>query len=130
VKAIENELRSLDQTMKEANEELRGGHLSGSIDTNYLAAHRRFILSAERKGVQLMQRIALASRTVDAAREKVVEATKQTKIIEKLRERRLIEWKQGLKRKEFAELDEAGMRIANLPEAEAFQEGMDIGVES
>jgi flagellar protein FliJ len=128
-KALEDELRMLHQTIKEANVELLGGHLSGSIDTNYLAAHRRFILSAERKGVQLMQRIALARRNLDIAREKLVEATKRTKIIEKLRERRLAEWKQGIKRKEFAELDEAGMRIANSLDAQAVLEGMDVGGE-
>lgn len=125
VKALEDELRNLNQTMKEANEELRGGHLSGSIDMTYLASHRRFILSAERKGLQLMQRIALAHRNLDVARAKLVEATKQTKIIEKLRERRLAEWKIGVRRKEFAELDEAGMRIANNPDAQAVLE--DVG---
>ncbi len=112
MQALQEELRALDESIKQANEDMRQGHMTGAIDTNYLAAHRRFIMSAQRKGMTLMQRIALAQREVNERRAAVVEAAKQFKVLEKLREHQWEGFRMEYARKEFAELDEIGTQIA------------------
>jgi flagellar protein FliJ len=109
---LQDELRALDESIKQANEDARRGHMTGAIDTTYLAAHRRFIMSAQRKGMTLVQRIALAQREVNERRARVVEAAKQFKVLEKLRERQWDAFRAEHARKEFAELDEIGTQIA------------------
>jgi flagellar export protein FliJ len=112
VTGLEQELRALDELVRQADDDLRQGHLTGHVDPTYLAAHRRFILSAQRKGMLLMQRIALAQRQAAQRRQALVQASQQTKILEKLRERQLEDWSQLQQRREFAMLDEAGTQIA------------------
>ncbi|MGA2498503.1 MAG: flagellar export protein FliJ [Tepidisphaeraceae bacterium] len=109
---LQDELRTLNDAVRQANEDIRAGHMTGAIDMNFLAAHRRFIMSAQRKGLTLMQRIALAQREVTERRATVVEAAKQTKVLEKLREHQWEAFRVEHARKEFAELDEIGTQIA------------------
>ncbi|MFI5377762.1 MAG: flagellar export protein FliJ [Tepidisphaerales bacterium] len=110
---LQDELRALERAIKQANEDVRQGHMTGTVDTTYLAAHRRFIMSAQRKGITLVQRIALAQREVNERRARVVEAAKQFKVLEKLREHQWKAFRAEHARKEFAELDEIGTQIAH-----------------
>lgn len=109
--SIQSELQSLDQSLQHATNELRDKHLIGRIDLNYLAAHRRFVGSVQRKAMGLIQRLALAQRRVDEARGALAEAAKQRKIIEKLREKQESRWRSELSRKETAETDEVAMQM-------------------
>ena len=109
---LEDELKQLDRSNQAALEELRRDHLVGVIDLEYLAAHRRFTAAAGRKAVVLAQRIALAQRDIDSARQALAQAAVQRKIIEKLRERHFEAWKTRLARIEAAEIDEIGSQIA------------------
>lgn len=109
---LQDDLRALDDAIRQANQEIRQEHMTGPIDMNYLAAHRRFLMSAQRKGMTLMQRIALAQREVNERRAAVVEAAKQYKVLEKLREHQWEAFRTEYARKDFAELDEIGTQIA------------------
>jgi flagellar FliJ protein len=109
---LQDELRELDELLKQSNEEMRQSHLTGRIEMSWLVAHRRFVMSGQRKAVTLMQRIALAQRAVQEKRQALVEAARETKVLEKLREHQWEAWRAEQARKEFAELDEAGTQIA------------------
>lgn len=113
---LQIELKRLDDALKGASEDLRQNHLTGSIDLSFLTAHRRFLLSMKRQGVGVVQKIAVAQVQVDEARRNLAEAAKQRKVIERLRERHLIRWKEDQARREQAEMDEIGTQIgyANL----------------
>src|SRR5688500_2457517 len=108
---LQNELQSLDQSLQLSTNDLRANHLTGRIDLNYLAAHRRFVASVQRKATGLIQRLALARRRVDEARSALAEVAKQRKIIEKLREKQESRWRSDLARKELAETDEVAMQM-------------------
>jgi flagellar protein FliJ len=108
---LQNDLQSLDQSLQRSTDDLRTNHLTGRIDLNYLAAHRRFVASVQRKATGLIQRLALAQRRVDEARAALAEAARQRKIIEKLREKQESRWRAELNRKELAEADEVAMQM-------------------
>lgn len=118
---LQVELRALNDSVQASTADLRDNHLTGRLDLNFLAAHRRFTLAMTRKGAALVQQIAAVQKRVDVAQAALAEAAKQRKIIEKLREKSLERWKLDLARKEMIETDEIAMQIGyrnHLNEAE------------
>ena len=109
---LKNELSELDQTARTAVADLRDNRLTGHLDLSFLAAHRRFTGSVQRKAVALAQKMAIVQREIDKARADLAEAAKQRKIIEKLRERQLERWQIQQHRQEMEELDDIGMQLA------------------
>jgi flagellar FliJ protein len=109
---IQNALRQLEETVRSTNDDVRQNRLVGRLDMNFIAAHRRFLNGMQRQGLELAQRIVLAQRAVDEARAQLAEAAKQRKIIEKLREKQFMRWRENLARREQAEMDEIGMQLA------------------
>ena len=110
--ALEDQLKRMDESVKQASEDLRRDHLTGSIDLSFLTAHRRFLTSMQRQGMQLVQQIAAAKAHVEDARRQLAEAAKRRKAIDRLRERAFEAWREDLARHEMAELDEIGTQIA------------------
>jgi len=109
---LKNELVELDQVARGAVADLRQNRLTGALDMSFLAAHRRFTGSVQRKAVAIAQKMALVQRQIDEARVSLSEAAKQRKIIEKLRERQLERWQSQQHRQEMDELDDIGMQLA------------------
>ena len=112
MQALKTELADLDQLARTAVSDLRENRLTGNLDLSFLAAHRRFSGSVQRKALALAQKMALVQREIDKARAELSEAAKQRKIIEKLRERQLERWKTAHNRQEAEELDDIGMQLA------------------
>jgi flagellar FliJ protein len=111
VVALETQLREMDRSVQATVTDIRDNRLVGKLDLNFLAGHRRYMVAMQRKAVALAQQIAAAQRKVEDARRLLVEAAKQRKIIEKLRERRQATWAANLAQKETAALDEVGTQI-------------------
>ncbi|HEV8377223.1 MAG TPA: flagellar export protein FliJ [Tepidisphaeraceae bacterium] len=109
---LKNELADLDQTARTAISDLRQNRLTGHLDLTFLAAHRRFTGSIQRKAIAIAQKMALVLRQIDEARAALAEAAKQRKVIEKLRERQLERWQSQQHRQEMEELDDIGMQLA------------------
>lgn len=121
-------LRELDGTMRIATQEMRDTHLTGRLDMSFISAHRRFTFAMQRKALELAQQIAAAQALADKARLALVEATKQRKIIEKLREKQFERWRTDLAMKETAALDEVGMQLAQAQTWHAATvEGEEVG---
>ncbi|HEV8604144.1 MAG TPA: flagellar export protein FliJ [Tepidisphaeraceae bacterium] len=122
---LKNELAELDRVARGATADLRENRLVGRLDMSFLAAHRRFTGSVQRKAIALAQKMALVQRQIDEARSTLSEAAKQRKIIEKLRERQLERWKMQRNRQENEELDDIGMQLAfrQLGESQAAAAG-------
>src|SRR5688500_3772573 len=108
---LQIELRALTDAVQASTADLRDNHLTGRIDLNFLAAHRRFTLAMTRKGAALVQQIAGVQKRLDVAQVALAEAAKQRKIIEKLREKSFERWKADLSRNEMMETDESSMQI-------------------
>ena len=109
---LKNDLADLDRLSRGALADLRENRLIGSLDMSFLAAHRRFTGSVQRKALAIVQKMALVQREIDQARAALAEAAKQRKIIEKLRERQLERWQDQQDRQELDELDDIGMQLA------------------
>src|SRR4051812_46638703 len=79
---LKNELVELDQVARKAVADLRENRLTGHLDMSFLAAHRRFTGSVQRKAIAIAKKMALVQRQIDEARSALAEAAKQRKIIE------------------------------------------------
>jgi flagellar FliJ protein len=117
--ALEVELRSVDDTVRAADRDLRENRLVGTVDLAFLGAHRRFSLAMQRKAVEIAQRMVQAQWEVDEAKQKLIEASRQKRIIEKLREQQLQRWREGQAQRETKELDEISMQLSIRESAEA-----------
>jgi flagellar FliJ protein len=113
LKQLEDQLKALNQTMQETNDDIRLNHLTGRLDISFITAHRRFLMGMQRKAMDLVTAMAKAQREVDTARAALAEAAKQRKVLEKLRETQHDRWKQELSRKEMIAADEAAMQLYN-----------------
>ncbi len=109
--ALEGELRAMDRSVQESTADVRGSHLLGELDLAYLTAHRRYTAAMQRKAVALAQQMIAVKMRLENTRKALVEAAKQRKIIEKLRENRKTRWADDLSRRETAAMDEIGAQI-------------------
>jgi len=112
MQTLQDQLRKLDLAVRQSTADLRRTGLVGRLDMSYLAAHRRFMISMQKQAVTLAQKIALEQRHVDEARLALAEASKQRKIVEKLREKLLQRWLEALNKRELEQTDEIGMQLA------------------
>ena len=108
---LETDLRRMDEAARAATQDLRDNHLIGSISVDYLAAHRRFSLAMQRKALAHAGRMSEVKKKVDAARAALIEAAKDRKAMEKLRDRRLEDWTEDQNRREAAANDEIAQQI-------------------
>ena len=109
---LQNELKALNDALQSGAADMKLNHLSGRLDVNYLAAHRRYTVAMQRKGMTLVQDMARQQKKVDDAQRLHAEAAKERKVIEKLREKQHERWAAEINRKEAAQLDEVGMQMA------------------
>lgn len=110
---MDAELRALDAAVRESEADLRANRLLGRLDLAFLAAHRRYAVAMQRKAMEIAQRMAAVQLQLDRAKQKLAEAAKKRKIIEKLRERQLARWREQLERRDVAEMDEIGMQLGH-----------------
>src|SRR5947207_13142923 len=125
---LKDELQDLDRVARGAIADLRENRLTGQLDMSFLAAHRRFTGSVQRKAMAIVQKMALVQREIDAARAGLSAAAKQRKIIEKRREKQLARCKEQRNRAENEEVDDIGMQLAfrQLGEAQAAAAGGEL----
>jgi flagellar FliJ protein len=100
--------RRYDQMLRTEHQNLRSGPLVGELDMRSLAHHRRYVNSLMRGLVQTLCERATTVQAGEKARAELAEAVKQRKALDKLRGRRLAEWRRGADRQEVVALDEMG----------------------
>ena len=109
---LQNELRAVNETVQTSTTDLRENRLTGRLDLHFLAAHRRFTLATQRKAMNLVQKMALVQRSIDEAQQALLDAMKQRKAIEKLREKHEQRWREQIARKEANLLDEVAIQMS------------------
>src|SRR5437763_11947465 len=105
-------LADLNNSVQSDMNDLRQNRLTGKLEVSYLTGHRRYMLVLQRRATEMVQRMTLLQRQIDAAHAELVEAAKQRKILEKLRDRQKSRWIADHTRRELAELDDMTMRRA------------------
>src|SRR4051812_20825190 len=89
---LQAELKSLNDALQVSSAQMKAGHLTGTLDVNYLAAHRRYTVAMQRAGQVIVQDMVRQQRKVDDAQRLFSEAAKERKVLEKLREGRREQW--------------------------------------
>jgi flagellar FliJ protein len=105
--SIQAELDALSAVKRTSSDQLRRGHLTAAS----LAAHQRFAAAMRHKAGSLNRQLTDARRELEAAQVVLVEAAKQRKIMEKLRERELARWTQAERKRETSEADEVAQQM-------------------
>jgi flagellar FliJ protein len=108
---LQTELRAFNVDVQR-NVSAARNQLVGKLDMGYLAAHRRYMLGMQRKVHDLAQRMAAQQQKVDEARSALTDATKQKKILEKLRERQQQRWAAKQSLREAGALDELTTQLS------------------
>jgi flagellar FliJ protein len=111
VAPLRGELDALDISVRQSVEEVRKHRLTGVLDLNFLAAHRRFLNSSQKQAMELAQKIAKMQIRVDVARRELAAAARERKIMEKLREKQFERWRSRQSASELAMLDEVAMQM-------------------
>lgn len=109
---LEGEQRALADEVNRNAADVRDNHLVGKLNMAYLAAHRRYMLGMQRKFQSAAQAIQAQQQRVEAARAALAEATKQKKMLEKLRERYQERWKADQARLEASAMDELSTQMS------------------
>jgi flagellar FliJ protein len=102
---LQAELRALNEDIAQSSAQVQN-RLVGRLDMYYLAAHRRYMLGMQRKLTVQAEKIAGQQKLADEARRMLAEASKQKKILEKLRERHQQRWTAAEALREAGALDE------------------------
>ena len=110
---IEDSIRRRQASIVESRSEARDG-LVGEVRPHELRSAANASMALMRDAQRSVLELAGVHRRLEAARSVLAEAAKERRAIELLRERREEAWREGLSRREQADLDE----IANVVGAE------------
>jgi flagellar FliJ protein len=113
LKGLEDQLKMLNQSMQETNDDVRRNRLTGRLDLGFITAHRRFLMGMQRRAVELVAAVAGVQKELEAARLALAEAAKQRKVLEKLRERQEQRWREEVSRKELIAADEVATQLSH-----------------
>lgn len=98
-------LRGMQDTIRQSKHDM-GASLTGKVDLSQVSQFARYSQTCAQQGREIVVKLAGLEKQIDAAREQLMEAVRQRKALELLRERHLEEWKFEQARKEAIELDD------------------------
>lgn len=112
------ELRRQEETLARQEAEYRReqGAMAEAIRSGrsprHLASYDALFQALKHRMQEQQQRIAQAKEAAEAARQELAERTRQRKILEKLKENAVAEYKEEVRHVEIATLDEVGNSMA------------------
>ncbi len=112
---LEDSLRKQQQFITEGKQTLRD-RLVGPVDITGLRTHAGSTIQLMRRANQIVLELAGVHRRLESARNELIQATKDRRAIELLRERRFEQWKTNLNRAEDAAIDELAVQAAGRKE--------------
>jgi len=98
----------LSEILKEHGYVLKSQFAQGKVDTNWIAHYQSFAAGTRNAIARRIDNVTQIQKQLSVARTQLTEAAKQTKIVEKLREKQKEDYDYQLKRMETIELDEIG----------------------
>lgn len=108
---LEDGLRRQQSNITLGRHELRDS-LTGSIDVQSLRMHASCSMQQMRHAQRIVLELAGVHKRLEAARVELIEATKQRRAVELLRDRRFAEWQMAEKKRESAAIDELAVIAA------------------
>ena len=98
----------LSESLKEQGCVLKGQFELGRVDTDWISHYQSFVASTHNAIARRIDNVTQIQTKLTGARIELAEAAKQTKIMEKLKEKQKRNYDAQLKRQEMLELDEIG----------------------
>ena len=108
---LEDELRRRQAGISQGKSQLRDS-LTGTIDVQALRMHASSSMQILREAQRIVLELAGAHKRLEAARLELIEATRQRRAVELLRDRRFAEWKKAEEKRETAAIDELAVIAA------------------
>lgn len=106
---LQTQLRTARETVRQGQREGAEQRV-GRVDVMGVRRHAAHASEIAGRTAQLERKLASMDQEVEQAREKLLHATRQRKVVELLRERHRERWVREQARRETAELDEAAMQ--------------------
>ena len=110
VNTEQNHALALAQGMQTEGETLKQQYLAGKIDLAWVAQYRRFVTATQQAINERIRRVGVIQHDLQRARLDLSEAAKQTKILEKLREKQKKRYQAALDRIEVSQIDDIATR--------------------
>ena len=108
---LQRQALELAEAIKAEGETLKQQYVQGNVDLNWVSHYRRYVTSVQRAIAERIQAATSIQEKLHQARRKLAEAAKQTKILEKLKEKQQKQYEREWQRKENRQLDEIGTKV-------------------
>ncbi len=108
---LQRQALELAEAIKAEGETLKQQYVQGNVDLNWVSHYRRYVTSVQRAIAERIQTATNIQEKLHQARRELAQAAKQTKILEKLKERQQKQYEREWQRKENRELDEIGAKV-------------------
>jgi flagellar FliJ protein len=108
---LQRQALELAEAIKAEGETLKQQYVQGNVDLNWVAHYRRYVTSVQRAIAERIQTATNIQGKLHHARRELAEAARQTKILEKLKERQRKQYEREWQRKENRQLDEIGTKM-------------------
>ena len=102
---LEHELQRHQETIRD-DKQLMGRSLVGHVDVPRIRSHAMHVAQVAVRAQQIGFRMVELNRRIEQARTELVEAMKQRKAVELLKDKQFKRWQHEQDRRETAELDE------------------------
>jgi flagellar FliJ protein len=114
---IEDRLREQQQFISAGKRSMRD-EMTGTLDVDAMRLHAGATMRLMRDAERMVIELAGVHQRLDAARSELIEATRQRRAVELLRERRFEQWKAELEKADDAAIDELAVHAAARKERE------------
>lgn len=108
---LQKQALELAEAIQSEGDRLKQQYLEGKVDLHWVAHYRRYVTSVQRAIAEKIQEATSIQGKLHQARGELAEAAKQTKILEKLKEKQQKQYERKLQRKENREMDEMGANV-------------------
>lgn len=115
---LRQDLDGVVHSLAQLQTELRR-RLVGRLDAQWLAAQQRYCQSIQHRAAKLQAELAALETDIAAVRQALVDAARQRKAVQTLRQRQQQQWADQQRRHENREHDEAASRLGDQRSSEA-----------
>lgn len=106
---LQDQLRQMQQTIVDSKQQLGQG-LIGRVNLDQIAQFARYSGQVAQRAQGIVQKLAVAEKQIETARQKLLKASRDRKALELLRDRQRRQWQLEQDRLEAATLDELAVQ--------------------
>ena len=108
INEMQRQALEMAERIKEEGEYLRDQHRRGTVDLHWLRHYYSFVTHTQRAIARRIDEVLGLQKELTTARQELMEATRQKKVLEKLKEKQKLRYLKHLEKREVHRLDEIG----------------------